>query len=161
MIREVEVDLNSAAQAVLELLGPVFTRQRVELDVQLTPDLPPVMGDSGHMRSLLLNLVINARDALMESPPSQGERVSVRTWRDDIWVKLSVADNGPGMPEEVIQQAFDPFFTTKEVGKGTGLGLYVVHRIVDQYNGTISIRSNPGQGTRIEVQFPAVSPEDG
>ena len=161
MIREVEVDLNSAAQAVLELLGPVFTRQRVELDVQLTPDLPPVMGDSGHMRSLVQNLVINARDALMESPPSQGERVSVRTWRDDIWVKLSVADNGPGMPEEVIQQAFDPFFTTKEVGKGTGLGLYVVHRIVDQYNGTISIRSNPGQGTRIEVQFPAVSPEDG
>ena len=160
MIREVPVALNVSVQAVLELIAPVFNRQRVELDLGLDPDLPQIMADKGHMQSLAQNLVINARDALMESPPPEGGKVTVRTWSEDGWVKLSVADNGPGMPEAVVQQAFDPFFTTKEVGKGSGLGLYVVHRIVDQYNGTISIRSNAADGTRIEVQFPAATGED-
>jgi len=160
MINEVPVDLNAEAEAVAELLGPVMHRQRVALEMALAPDLPPVMAEPAHVRSLIQNLVTNARDAMVEEHPELGARVTVRTWLEDGWVRLNVADNGPGMPEAVVQQAFDPFFTTKEVGKGTGLGLYVVHRIVHQYNGTISIHSREGEGTRMEVQFPAAQPED-
>jgi len=148
-------DLNEAVERVMELLGPVLKRQRVAVTLDLEQGLPPVLADPGHLQSVVQNLLTNARDALVAAGQSNSGNIKIRSWSSPGWSMLAVEDDGPGMPEEVMEQAFDPFFTTKEVGKGTGLGLYVVHRIVDQYNGNLTLQSDAEQGTRVEIQFPS------
>ena len=160
LAQEQPADLNRAVTAVMELFGPVIRRQNIEMEMDLDPELPRLLADPGHLMSLVQNLVTNARDALLELKGEADRRIAIRTWSEPRWVWISVVDSGLGMPEDVRDKAFDPFYTTKEVGKGTGLGLYVVHRIVDQYNGSIAIHTDKGQGTRIELQFPALTVQE-
>jgi signal transduction histidine kinase len=104
----------------------------------------------GELNQVWTNLIDNAIDAM--EPNSQG-MLEITTKHDGIFVQVTITDNGPGVPEEIQSRIFDPFFTTKEIGKGTGLGLDVVQRIVKQHNGTIKLRSTPGK-TSFIVCFP-------
>ncbi len=159
------INLNTLVQenaAILRrLLGDTGT-----LDLELAPDLPNVRTDPDRFQQVLLNLVLNARDALR----TQG-RIVVRTAVSRLtpsrhrrftdiprgrYVALSVTDNGTGMNAETQKHLFEPFFTTKPEGKGTGLGLALVYGVVHQSGGTISVQSSLGTGSSFEVLLPAV-----
>ena len=103
-----------------------------------------------------MNLLTNAAQAL--SVKDRGGVIRIRTARDGSDVVITVADDGPGIPSEVLPRIFDPFFTTKDVGEGSGLGLSIVHGIVERHGGTISVDSEPGRGTTFTVRLPTDQP---
>src|SRR5690606_29168317 len=121
------------------------------------PDTPPVLADSGQIVQVIMNLVVNSRDAMPHGGVIDVVTDTVNV--DDAMatrlnlpargrhVQLAVRDNGSGMDENTVAHAFEPFFTTKPVGRGTGLGLATVYGIVRQSNGTITLTSKPGEGT--------------
>jgi len=121
----------------------------VELRVHLAPDLAPVRVDPGQMEQVVMNLAVNARDAMPD-----GGTLTVRTAAEDATVLLEVRDTGVGMTPEVAAQAFEPFFTTKPAGSGTGLGLATVYGIVTAAGGDLSIYSEPGMGTTFTILLP-------
>jgi PAS domain S-box-containing protein len=135
----------------------------IEFEVELDRKAHSAVIDSARFESALLNLVVNARDAM-----PQGGRITIST--DGVtlgqhqagmlppgdYVRVTVADNGTGMPPEVVARAFEPFFTTKEMGKGTGLGLSQVYGFIKQSGGEVVIESRPGEGTAVSIYLPAV-----
>ena len=118
---------------------------RSHLRLALADDAPPVALGRGRIEQILLNLTLNARDAM----PAGGS-LTIGTEAHDGGVRLTVADTGEGMPADVAAHAFDPFFTTKGEGKGTGLGLSVVYGIVERAGGWIELETAPGAGTRFD-----------
>jgi signal transduction histidine kinase/CheY-like chemotaxis protein len=136
----------------------------IELATSLTPDLKCVKADPGQMEQVLMNLVVNARDAMPQGGKVNTETANVTL--DEVHVRqhpeaspgpyalVSVSDNGSGMPEEVQAHIFEPFFTTKEEGKGTGLGLATCYGIVRQSGGHIEVYSKVGQGTTFKIYLP-------
>jgi two-component system, cell cycle sensor histidine kinase and response regulator CckA len=142
------VDVNEVVRDTLRLLATALG-PGIEVATDLEESLPLVLAESGGMQQILLNLLINARDAM----EARG-RVSVRTRREKEWVALDVDDSGPGVPEAIRPQIFDPFFTTKKE-RGTGLGLSVVYGLVKSYEGIVSIASSPEGGARFRVLLPS------
>jgi signal transduction histidine kinase len=122
----------------------------VELRCWLASELPATMMDASQLTQVLLNLTLNARDAM-----PGGGRVTIKATQVGSSVRLVVEDNGHGMDPETLSKAFDPFFTTKGPGSGTGLGLSTVFSIVDGAGGLVSIDSDPAWGTRVTVQLPS------
>ena len=112
--------------------------------------------DPLQMLEVLLNLIINAEQAIEES--GQGGRLVVGTFVSDDKVRLTLEDNGPGMPPDVASDIFDPFFTTKDVGQGTGLGLSICYGIVKKHEGQIWVESKPNEGTVFHVELPISGP---
>ncbi|HEY2433028.1 MAG TPA: ATP-binding protein [Vicinamibacterales bacterium] len=150
-----------AAQDVGELLNRVlalrayeFRLNAVELETECQPALPPVLGDGGQLQQALLNLVLNAEQA-MRSRPLRRLRVAARHVREADAVELSIADTGHGIADENLRRIFDPFFTTREVGQGTGLGLSICYGIIRDHGGQIAVDSRVGEGTRFTVLLPA------
>jgi signal transduction histidine kinase/CheY-like chemotaxis protein len=165
-LRLAPVDVERAIAAVRAICERTFDR-RVAIETAVADDLPPVLGDAGEIEQAVLNLCINARDA-MPSGGSLGitaRRVSLdaQQARDEgvqqpgVYIVIAVTDTGVGMAEEVRARVFEPFFTTKEPGKGTGLGLPMVYGLVRQLGGAISVSSAPSQGTRVQLLLPAIS----
>jgi PAS domain S-box-containing protein len=155
------VDMNDVVTAGVDLLASQFRAYGIFLETHLSDDVPAVLANAYSLEEVILNLLTNARDVLEEeSSPERAEdpRVTVRTGlvKDDgrSCVQTKVADNGPGMPEEVLVSVFDPFFTTKGPDKGTGLGLSISKSIVEDAGGTIEIRSIVGQGTTVIIDLP-------
>ena len=144
-------DLNSLAQRLIDFIQGQSRFRRTRFDLDLDPDLPEVEVDPGQIQQVLLNLYANAADAMDQGAITTATRV-----RDDGQVVLEVADNGPGMPEDVVRQIFEAGFTTKSTGHGFGLA--ICHQIVENHNGTISVTSEPGQGTTFALTF---SPQNG
>jgi PAS domain S-box-containing protein len=159
------VDFNTVVANTEKLLRRLIT-ESVELELDLQPGLPPVKTDPGQIEQILLNLAVNARDAM-----PAGGRLTIATTSEEICagtvrsrvavptgpcVVLSVVDTGSGMSDEVLAHLFEPFFTTKEFGKGTGLGLATVYGIVQQSGGYIEVESGPGKGTRFRIGLPAM-----
>jgi signal transduction histidine kinase len=141
------VDLNDAVRDTLKMaastLGP-----DVAVATELEPSLSAALADAGGVQQILLNLLVNARDAM----EGRG-RITVRTRRDGPGVQLDVDDSGPGVPEEIRPRIFDPFFSTKKE-RGTGLGLSVVYGLVKSYEGRVSVSSSPLGGARFRVWLP-------
>ena len=140
-------------------LRPMLTRtlgRGVTAELRAAPGTPRVLADAAQLRSALLNLAINARDAM---PEGGAITVTAELDEEEEFVGFAVADEGGGMPPEVIARAFEPFFTTKPAGKGTGLGLAQVYGFVTQSQGRISIDSAPGEGTVVRFSLP-VAPEE-
>ena len=133
----------------------------------IPPQLPTVRGDTGMMEQVLMNLAVNARDAMPRGGQLAITTSAVRVSEDyarlhpdarpGFFVSLEVADTGTGMDAATMKRIFEPFFTTKEAGKGTGLGLATVYGIVKQHAGWIEVRSEVGQGTTFQIFFPADS----
>ncbi|HYQ45589.1 MAG TPA: PAS domain-containing protein [Polyangiaceae bacterium] len=147
------VDLNHQVESVAKLLHRVVGED-VILSMDLFPHSAPVMIDPVQCEQLLMNLAVNARDAM----PSGGS-LHIRTTVEAATVSLSVQDTGLGMPESVRARAFEPFFTTKDAGKGTGLGLSTCLAIVRKAGGSIDIESEPGRGTLFRVSLPRAKDE--
>jgi two-component system, cell cycle sensor histidine kinase and response regulator CckA len=123
--------------------------EHVELRCRLVSELPPTVIDPGQLTQVLVNLTVNARDAMPD-----GGRITIEATRSERGVRLVVADTGHGMTDDTLAKAFDPFFTTKPPGTGTGLGLATVYGIVTQAGGTIGLDSTPGRGTRVVIELP-------
>jgi len=148
------VNLNEVLDGVQELLGHNLTMKQVCLELIKDERLPLISGDKDALRQVLLNLIINACDALEEK--AEGERrIEVETYAGHGMAVVAVSDNGSGIPPEIQQSIFDPFFTTKGEDKGTGLGLAVINSIVHKHNGKIELKSVIRQGSRFTVSFPA------
>src|SRR5687767_725626 len=130
----------------------------VELRVDLAPELGCVLGDVGQLQQVLLNLAVNARDAMPRGGVLTVETRNVRASATSAptEVVLCVSDTGVGMPPEVQSHIFEPFFTTKAAGMGTGLGLSTVYGIVTQSAGYINVSSVLGSGSRFEIHLPCV-----
>ncbi len=148
------VDLNQLVIREVELLRRT-TMHKFELVQETAPDLPQVLGDPSSLANALMNLCVNAMDAM---PEGGRLRLGTRT-RLEGWVELQVEDSGLGMPPEVLARATEPFFTTKPQGKGTGLGLSMVYGVAKAHGGSLDIRSAPGEGTTITLRLPAVAAE--
>ncbi len=138
-------------------LPPVGAR---ELDAAASRALPPVLGERNELGQVVLNLLVNALDAFDSPAPRESAepRIDVELVQADgsePEVGIAVEDNGPGADEETLGRAPDLFFTTKEVGKGTGLGLALVHSVVAAHGGRVLLSSEPGRGFRAELRFPA------
>ena len=142
------MDLNEAAQGMKSMLERVIGED-VELRVAADASPATVLADPAQVEQVIMNLAVNARDAM-----PNGGRLTIRTESLPGWVELSVSDTGQGIPEEIRAQIFEPFFTTKEAGKGTGLGLAMVRAIVEESAGKISVDSRVGEGTTFRVQLP-------
>jgi len=148
------VDVNQVVTDTLALRAYEHRLTNIAVDAALASGLPQVFADPHQIQQVLLNLVINAEQAML-SANGRGSLV-IRTWhdRDDDAVVIEVNDDGPGIPVDVRTKIFDPFFTTKEVGKGTGLGLTVAYAIVQEHGGHIFVESRPGRGASFVVELP-------
>jgi len=160
------IDLNAAVHESEKMLGRLLGEE-VRLSTELEPNLDRIRVDPGHLHQVIMNLVVNARDAMPE-----GGKILIRTanveWKprdlDPVsevkpgrYVRLSVSDTGTGMAPDVLAHVFEPFFTTKGPGKGTGLGLSVVHGIIKQSGGHLEVKSELGQGTTFQIDLPAAT----
>jgi PAS domain S-box-containing protein len=163
-----DVQLNTLLGELRTMLRRTIP-ERVTIDLRLAPDLSTTRIDVGQLEQLVLNLVVNAADAmpdggsvLLETANVEGQVPAESGLSQGRYVRLAVSDTGYGMSREVVARAFEPFFTTKPKGKGTGLGLATAYGIVQQAQGTISIQSVVGKGTSVIVHLPAqlgVQPE--
>lgn len=164
VMRMAPFDLNQVLGGVSKLLQRLLG-EHIYLDLHLMPGLPPVAGDVHMMEQVVMNLCVNARDAMAQGGSLRvttsvatldeneaKRRVDARAGR---FVRLEVRDTGCGMDEKTLQHIFEPFFTTKPLGKGTGLGLATVYGIVRQHEGWIEVTSKVGQGTVFAVYLPA------
>jgi two-component system cell cycle sensor histidine kinase/response regulator CckA len=165
VLRSTLVDLNALVTGVSQMLRQLIGEQ-IEIEMVLAPDLALVRADAGQLEQVVINLAVNARDAM-----EQGGRLTLETANLQLhaasgsagqtvvpgwYVMLAVIDRGVGMDENTKQHLFEPFFTTKELGKGTGLGLATVHGIVKQSDGYIWVDSVPGRGSAFKVYLPRV-----
>jgi two-component system, NtrC family, sensor kinase len=151
------VDLNGVVRDTTLLLEHQLRSANIEVTTALDDQLPEISGNRGKLQQVLVNFVLNAKDALQGRAPA---RIRIATHHADSVVRLRVEDNGIGMSEEVLRRIYDPFFTTKSNPaqghrKGTGLGLAVTYGIVQEHAGTIDVSSTVGEGTVFEVVFPA------
>jgi two-component system NtrC family sensor kinase len=151
-----ETDLNQVIHRTLSLLAHKLELAHAELRMELEPGLKKVHADRSQIEQVLLNLVMNAAEAMTD-----GGTIGIRTQSDaDAGeVVLEVTDTGPGISKEHLPRIFDPFFTTKDEGKGVGLGLSVVYGIIDAHGGTIDVESWSEGGTRFQVRLPLNPPE--
>jgi len=155
--------LNDVVHDTIKLLEQVLGKG-VKLKVELDAQLPVIQGDYNQLEQIIMNLIVNARDAM-----PKGGQINITSQYKDIkqgmtdvppyiqpgeYILLTVSDTGCGIPEHVIQRIFEPFFTTKERGKGTGLGLSMVYGAVKEHKGYITVQSKPGAGTTFVVYFP-------
>ena len=150
-------DVPRILESTLTLLRNQLTAYHVEAVLDAEPDLPEIELNANQIQQVFVNLINNAAQALALSPAGEaagGGRISVtvRKWMDGVAVRI--ADDGPGMPEEVASRAFEPFFTTKPEGQGTGLGLSICQGIVMEHGGRITLETAPGQGAVFTVELP-------
>lgn len=143
--------------------------ENISLELNLDKEIPNIYADLGKIQQVILNLIVNARDAMPEGGTltirtstvvfSKEDVASGSNVREGRFACLSVSDTGTGMTKEVVSHVFEPFFTTKGIGGGAGLGLSVVHGIVEQHNGWIHVYSEPDKGTEFKIYFPETRPE--
>jgi two-component system, NtrC family, sensor kinase len=143
------VDIVAVIREAAQTNRQTLAQAGIRLTLDIRPMLPPILGSSERLKQVLLNLVLNARDAM----PDGGELV-ISAHTGSGFVCVEVRDTGAGIPPEIRGRIFDPFFTTKEEVSGVGLGLFVSYGIVQQHNGTITVSSSPGNGTTFQLKFP-------
>jgi signal transduction histidine kinase len=147
--QKTSVSLNKVVEEGLYFLESRCAKEGIEVERSLTPSLPDIIADPGQIAQVLVNLVVNAIQAMPE-----GGKLTIKTAGNRKYISLIIEDTGIGMNKEVLSRIFIPFFTTKDVSKGTGLGLSVVHGIVTSHGGIIEVASTINNGSRFEVKFP-------
>jgi signal transduction histidine kinase len=151
------VSINESLYATLVILAHKLREKQITLEKDFAPNLPPLQTECSGLNQVWTNLLDNAIDAV-----GQNGRIRIRTWAEESegkdgkrhgYLGITIADNGPGIPPDIQAHIFDAFYTTKAVGVGTGLGLGIVQRIVEQYGGTVNFSSEPGN-TEFHVRLP-------
>ncbi len=169
------VNLNQIIEDLKKMLRQLINED-IELETELGSDVPSIKADPGQIEQMLVNLIINSRDALNNlEDASVNKLIKVKTEkvmldeefvsrhpgsRQGEFVRISISDNGVGIPEDIQDKIFEPFFTTKSEGKGTGLGLSTVYGIIKQNNGSIYVESKPGNGTTFHIYWPVSDEEE-
>lgn len=143
------IDLNSIVEEGITFFESRCSSSGIELQRCLQPDLPEIAADPAQMTQVLVNLVVNAIQAM-----PRGGKLRIQTLGSADWVSLIVEDTGVGMSREVLSKIFIPFFTTKDVNEGTGLGLPVIHGIITSHGGTVAVDSAEGRGSRFDIRLP-------
>jgi Na+/proline symporter/signal transduction histidine kinase len=151
--REEEHDLSQVIRGALGIIKGSLEEKRVGLKLELSKDLPALVMDVGNMKRVILQLVANALEAM-----APGGELALRTSVKDGWVELQISDTGRGIPENMLPHIFDTFYSTKPAGPG--LGLPIVHRIITQHHGKISIDSQVNVGTTVTIRLPVSRPEE-
>ncbi len=158
-----KLTLNEPIQDVFKVLGHQLNVHSIKVNLDLDPELPEIRAEHNRLEQVFINLVTNAIDSMDEKSAraeKEGKTVEktlgIKTWTEDDVVVAEVSDTGVGMNEEVKRKIFEPFFTTKETGKGTGLGTSISFGIVEDYEGTIHVESEYGQGARFIIRFPKI-----
>jgi signal transduction histidine kinase len=144
-----EVDIHEGINSTMTI---VHNRLKNRITVHKDfGDVPKIFCYPGQLNQVILNLLTNAIDAIEDKG-----NIWIRTWQEDSYVKISIRDNGQGIPPDVLLRIFDPFFTTKPVGSGTGLGLTVSHQIIERHGGKIEVESEVHVGTMFTISIPKV-----
>jgi signal transduction histidine kinase len=153
------VDLNEVAQETIAIVRPDARSRQILLEMELSDGMPAIQGDRVHLQQVLLNLLMNAVDAVTESPPDR-RRVRVATSHGAGEVRLSVVDTGPGIPADHLVKIFEPFYSTKGDGRGMGMGLAIARSIIEAHAGRIGAENNAGAGAIVWFSVP-MSPNAG
>ena len=146
-------DINTCIEQALELCHNAL-KYHVTIEKDLAENLPGIMADSQQIEQVLINLFVNAADAMIEK--SQGT-LSIKSQSADNSVVVKISDTGPGIPDDKLDDIWQPFFTTKPPDKGTGLGLFTVRGIIENHEGLISLENKPSGGAEFTITFPAVA----
>jgi signal transduction histidine kinase/FixJ family two-component response regulator len=154
------VNLNEVIEHTIALRAYELKIENIAVDLSLDANLPQALADAAQLQQVVLNLIVNAEQAIQQGRGQGGVhgRIRIRTCRlsgDRIGMEFS--DDGPGIPQEIVSRIFDPFFTTKPVGVGTGLGLSILYGIVREHGGEVSVESQPGHGAKLSIELPALS----
>jgi PAS domain S-box-containing protein len=157
------IDINMPIRNVFNLLGGQLEAQQIGWRLDLADRLPQILGDSIRLEQVFINLILNAKDAILKHernlpPEIKEETVTIRTFMEDDRLVVTVADTGPGVQESIRNKVFEPFFTTKKTGEGTGLGLSITYGIIKEHNGTIEIVADK-QGATFRLTFPGLKTE--
>jgi len=148
------VDINETLNQTIDLLENYARINNIDIQTDLSSDLPIIASDRAQLQQVFLNLISNAVDAI-----SKDGLVEIASRRTDSYIVVTISDDGPGIPKDQQRKVFDPFFTTKKTEKGTGLGLWVSYNIIEKMGGTITLKSEKGEGSTFAVQIPVVLPE--
>jgi two-component system, NtrC family, sensor kinase len=146
------VSLNNLIEMILEIVGYSLRTSNIEVISQLEPKLPLVLADTSQIQQVLLNIINNALEAIQAGGHSGRIQITTETRAPNI--RITIQDNGPGIPREHLRRIFDPFFTTKDVGKGTGLGLSLCYGYIKEHGGTITPLSQLGKGATFLIELP-------
>jgi PAS domain S-box-containing protein len=149
------VDVNHVVEEIVALLSHAIKRSGISTNLELEEDLPPLRGDESRLGQVVMNLTLNAIQAMADD----GGELRIGTCACNGAIQIEVADSGCGIPPPLLKRIYEPFFTTKPVGKGTGLGLFITHRLVTEMKGTIDVRSQPERGTAFTIRLPLMGSE--
>lgn len=145
-----DLEINEVVEKSVGIVDHQLGLNNVQVAMDLAPDIPRIIGNANQLQQVLMNLAINAQQAM----DPDGGTVDIATYFDDENVYISVSDTGPGISQEVAEKIFEPFFTTKSAGQGTGLGLSVTYGIIRDHHGDIRVEQSDGGGARFVVQLP-------
>ncbi len=145
------VAISQVIASSISLIQEQLRQRQIEIQTHLPAEEIILIGNAIQLEQVFLNLLTNARDALVDRPE---KRITITCTVDADSVEIRVCDSGPGIPAEIEQRIFDPFFTTKEVGAGTGLGLSITYSIIQEHQGTITIENHAGEGALFLIQLP-------
>src|SRR6185437_10470430 len=151
-----QVDVDDVIERSLLLVHEQLRLRGIDVELELCPDELLVVANPIQLEQVFINLLTNARDALIDA---KRKTIRIASSRDEERIRIAFSDTGPGIPAELQQRIFDPFFTTKEVGTGTGLGLSITYSIHKEYGGDISVESRPGKGATFMVELPFAEEE--
>jgi signal transduction histidine kinase len=147
-------DVNSLIENTLSLINFDKRAQSVTIENEASIDLPKIWLNPQHFEQVFLNVFINALDAMSAKPNSEQHLLKITRALKDSMIEIKISDTGIGMTPEVRRRAFDSFFTTKEIGKGTGLGLFITHNLVTEIDGIVELESESGKGTTVIIRIP-------
>lgn len=148
------VHLNKIVEEALELVGYSLNASGIEVVLDLPAGLPALWADPHQLHQVVVNLIMNAQQALRERPPGQRRLLLGVGMHDERTACVEVVDTGPGIPAEIVSRIFEPFFTTRPVGEGTGLGLSLCRGIVESHGGTMRLHTDVGRGTSFRIELP-------
>ncbi|MEE8372403.1 MAG: response regulator [Dehalococcoidia bacterium] len=151
--------VNDSITSTVELRAYDLNLDNIKIALDLDPDLPGTMADFRQLQQVFLNLITNAEQALKQAR-GRGT-ITIGTQKTDGVIRISVADDGPGIPASALSRVFEPFYTTKDVGKGTGLGLSICHGIVQEHGGQIQVESTEGSGATFIIEMPIITKDAG
>lgn len=148
------IEVSEILENSLKILAHQLKLSNIRIKTRIETPLAPILGHANLLEHVFMNLIWNAQAAM---PKGGRLKIEANNIPKSGAIEISIKDTGVGIPKENLQKVFTPFFTTKEVGKGTGLGLWVVHSIVEEHQGTISVKSRANKGSTFILRFPMMT----